>query len=132
MRNRKLGRDYAEFRRETRPETFQERLLSLIREKGMTNPEFYHAALLDRKLFSAMKNNRQYKPKKETAVACCFGLGLNLKEAEKLLDSAGYRLSLAILWDRIVYFCLDHRITDLDMVNALLYEENQKCIGVLE
>ena len=98
----------------------------------MTNPEFYNAAMIDRKLFSSIKNNKDYKPKKETAVACCFGLQLGLTEAEKLLEAAGYKLSLAILWDKIVYFCLDHNITDLDIVNELLYQENQKCIGVIE
>ena len=114
------------------PMTFQEKLMEFIRQRGMTNPQFYNAAMIDRKLFSAIKNNRLYKPKKDTAVACCFGLRLNLKEAEQLLEAAGYKLSLSILWDRIIYFCLDHDITDLDIVNELLYEENQKCIGVLE
>ena len=128
----RLKRDFAAFSRTAAPKTFQERLLDMIKEKDMSNPEFYNAALIDRKLFSAIKRNPDYRPKKETAVACCFGLGLNLKEAEKLIEAAGYSLSLSILWDRIVYFCLAHRITDLDRVNALLYAEDQKCIGVLE
>lgn len=127
-----VSKEFSKFNGAQASKTFQEMLLGLIKDQGMTNPEFYNAAMIDRKLFSTIKNNANYKPKKETAVACCFGLNLSLKEAEKLLEAAGYKLSLAILWDRIIYFCLDHRITDLDIVNELLYEEKQKCIGVIE
>lgn len=110
--------------------TFQNMLLECIQRKGMTNPEFYNAALLDRKLFSAIYNNPNYQPKKETAVACCFGLKLCLADAEKLLELAGYTLSLSISWDRVVYYCLRNCIFDLDVVNELLYEEGGKCIRV--
>ena len=127
-----VSEEFSKFSGAQTSKTFQQMLLGLIKDRGMTNPEFYNAAMIDRKLFSTIKNNANYKPKKETAVACCFGLNLSLKEAEKLLEAAGYKLSLAILWDRIIYFCLDHRITDLDIVNELLYEEKQKCIGVIE
>ena len=127
-----VSKEFSKFNGAQASKTFQQMLLGLIKDRGMTNPEFYNAAMIDRKLFSTIKNNANYKPKKETAVACCFGLNLSLKEAEKLLEAAGYKLSLAILWDRIIYFCLDHRITDLDIVNELLYEEKQKCIGVIE
>ena len=128
----KIEDEFSRFNSGDMPKTFQEKLLELISEKGMTNPEFYNAAMMDRKLFSAINKDRFYKPKKETAVACCFGLKLNLKDAESLLEAAGYKLSLSILWDRIIYFCLDHKITDLDVVNDLLYAKQQKCIGVLE
>ncbi|MDO4755533.1 MAG: hypothetical protein Q4A54_04250 [Parabacteroides sp.] len=110
--------------------TFSEELISCIGNKGLKNQDFYKAALIDRKLFSAIKNNRFYKPKKETAVACCFGLKLSLDDSKRLLERAGYSLSLAIPWDRIVYYCLDNKIYDLDIVNEILYEENEKCIGV--
>lgn len=110
--------------------TFQESLMRLIDEKGLTNQEFYKAAYLDRKLFSAMKNNLYYKPSKETAVACCFGLCLTLDESEELLNLAGYKLSLWETWDRIIYFCLKNSITDIDAVNEILYDEGEKCLRV--
>ncbi len=113
-----------------RNRTFQQELLKHIETKGMTNQEFYNAALIDRKLFSAIKNNTDYKPKKETAVACCLGLGLGWEEAEELLEVAGYTLSLAIPWDRVVYYCIHEGITDIDVVNELLYAEGEKCIRV--
>lgn len=109
--------------------TFQEQLLKLIGDKGLTNVEFYNAAWIDRKLFSAINGNKFYKPKKETAVACCFGLKLSLWEAEKLLKAAGYALSDSILWDRIIKYCLQHDINRIEQVNQILDEMGEKCIG---
>ncbi|SFO17449.1 hypothetical protein SAMN05216351_10437 [Pseudobutyrivibrio sp. JW11] len=110
--------------------TFQQMLFLCIERMGLSNQEFYKAAYIDRKLFSAIKNNKDYQPKKETAVACCFGLNLNISDAEKLLELAGYRLSLSISWDRIIYYCLKNCIYDIDVVNELLYEKGEKCIRV--
>ncbi len=109
--------------------TFQEQLLKLISENGLTNVEFYNAAWIDRKLFSAINSNKYYKPKKETAVACCFGLRLSLSEAEKLLKAAGYALSDSILWDRIIRYCLEHDINRIEQVNQILDKMGEKCIG---
>lgn len=107
--------------------TFQEQLMFLINDKGLSNNEFYKAAYIDRKLFSAIKNNTYYKPKKQTAVACCFGLKLSIDESEELLKLAGYSFSLAIKWDKIVYYCLKNGIYDINDVNDLLYEEGENC-----
>ncbi len=109
--------------------TFSNLLQTLIDESNMTNVEFYKAAWIDRKLFSAIKNNMYYKPKKETVVACCLGLKLSRDKAEKLLESAGYTLSNAIQWDKIVDYCISHEIYDIDQVNELLYARGEKCIG---
>lgn len=124
--------DFNKWKNELNTPTFQEMLLMCISKKGMTNVAFYKAAYMDRKLFSAIKNDRYYRPKKGTAVACCFGLELKLPDAEELLKMAGFSLSLAIPWDRTVYYCLEKEIYDLDVVNELLYEEGQRCIGVID
>ncbi len=110
--------------------TFQEMLMSCINTKNMTPQEFYNAAYIDRKLFSKIKNDVDYQPQKDTAVACCCGLGLNLADAEKLLGLAGYKLSLSIKWDRVVYYCLRNGITDLDIINEILFDAGEKCIRV--
>lgn len=120
--------DYEKWKSKLEYPTFQELLLHCIESKGLKYPEFYKAAYLDRKLFSAIKNDRHYQPKKETAVACCFALGLNLIDAKDLLGTAGYSLSLSIAWDRVVYYCLDKGITDIYSVNELLDAVGEKCI----
>lgn len=122
--------DFDEWKSQLVYPTFQEMLMTCIEKKGMSNQDFYKAAHMDRKLFSAIKNNTEYQPKKETAVACCFGLALDLEDAENLLELAGYKLSLAITWDRVIYYCLKNGIFNIDVVNELLYEEGEKCIRV--
>ena len=118
---------YHDWDRKNTVKTFQEQLMTYIDEKGLSNNEFYKAAYIDRKLFSAIKNNTYYKPKKQTAVACCFGLKLGIDESEELLKLAGYSFSLAIKWDKIVYYCLKNEIYDINDVNDLLYEEGENC-----
>ena len=109
--------------------TFQQLLLKYIEEKGISNVEFYNAAWIDRKLFSAIKNNELYKPKKETAVACCLGLELTSAEATRLLKAAGYALSDSIVWDRVIEHCIENKIYKIDQVNEILFELDEKCIG---
>lgn len=123
-------REYSFWEHTVEARTFQELLLSEITKRGMSYIEFYTNAHMDRKLFSAIKNNPEYQPKKETAAACCLGLRMNWEDAEILLSCAGYKLSLSIPFDRVIYYCLHHGITDIDVVNELLYETGAKCIGI--
>lgn len=126
--DRNYGRDLSAWLKTTKKKTFQEQLKDYIFASGMSNPMFYKASYMDRKLFSAINTNPQYQPTKETAVACCFGLKLALEDAEILINSAGYSLSMSIGWDRVVYYCLREKIYDLLIVNELLYESGEKCI----
>ena len=114
---------------ERRSYTFQEMLLRCLEDKNMSNVEFYKAAWIDRKLFSAINSNVYYKPKKETAVACCLGLQLNMTDTRDLLETAGYALSDSIKWDMVIKYCIQHRIYAIDQVNQVLYAAGEKCIG---
>ena len=108
--------------------TFQESLLFAIDEKGMEYPDFYKKALMDRKLFWAIKNNIYYQPKKDTVISCCLALELNKYETDILMHSAGYELSFSIPRDKIFIFCIEKKIYDIDDINDLLYEMNEKLL----
>ena len=101
-------------------ESFQQRLLRFIDERGLTDPEVYKAANVDRKLFSKIRCNKDYIPKKKTIVALAIALKLNLDDTQDLLATAGYRLSTSSKADLIVMFCLENDVYDIYEVNALL------------
>ena len=59
---------------------FSETLLKLIDRSGKKDSEIYKKANVDRKLFSKIRNNPDYKPSKSTAIAFAIALELNLDE----------------------------------------------------
>lgn len=59
---------------------FSETLLKLIDRSGKKDSEIYKKANVDRKLFSKIRNNPDYKPSKSTAIAFAIALELNLNE----------------------------------------------------
>ena len=110
--------------------TFQQKLLTLIDAKGYSDPQVYRKANLDRKLFSKIRCNADYKPSKLTALALAIALELNLDEATDLLGRAGLALSPSSLTDMIVKYCITNQIYDIYDVNALLYEHDQQLLGL--
>jgi transcriptional regulator with XRE-family HTH domain len=110
-------------------ETFQEKLLKIIDEKGLTDAQVYTKANIDRRLFSKIRCNVNYKPSKSTALALAIALGLDLDETTDLLGRAGLALSPSSKADLIVKYCIINRIYDILDVNALLYEYDQQLLG---
>ena len=103
-------------------ENFQQRLMRTIRERGYTEKEVYKRANLDRKVFSKIRLNENYNPKKSTAILLSFGLRLTLDETLDLLGRAGYTLSNGSRSDLIVRYFIENEIYDVYELDAVLDE----------
>ena len=109
--------------------TFVDALIAHINKKGLRDSEVYKAAQIDRRLFSKIMSDRQYKPSKDTAIAIALALRLTLGEATDMLSRAGYTFSHSNKKDIIVEYFFRERIYKLDDINEVLYNLGQKIIG---
>lgn len=103
-------------------ETFSQRLLRMIDERGMTDSEAYTKAYVDRRHFSKIRKDINYVPNKKTVLAFTIALELSLDEAKDLLASAGFALSRSSKTDIIVAYFLQNKIYDM-------FELNFKAVG---
>lgn len=107
-------------------QTFSDMLFDLINEKHMDEVEVYKRANLDKRHFSKIRSNSDYRPSKATALSLCIALRLNIEETEILLNTIGVTLSRSDLSDVIVKAFILNEIYDLDELNLCLLERNLK------
>lgn len=110
-------------------ESFSHALLRMIDEKGLTDPEVYKGANLDRRLFSKIRSNENYKPRKNTILALAVSMDLSVEETENLLKKAGYTLSRSLTGDLIVLFYLQRGKPDIYEINEALFHFHQPQLG---
>ena len=115
-------------RMEHMADTFPQYLLYLIHKKGMENAAVYKRAIVDKKVFSKIKNNPNYHPQKLTALCLCIGAKLNMDESRDLLARAGYALSPCDKTDIIFSYFIENGIYDMIELDIQLEEHGFPCI----
>lgn len=109
--------------------SFSQRLMQFTEEKKITVPKLCRRSGIDRRHFSKMKNNVDYRPSKSTVIALSAGLRLSFEEAVELLSCAGYTLSKSSRADLIAEYCLRNGIYDIDKINELLFAYNEALLS---
>ena len=104
----------------TESKSFNETLFTFIDRSGHKDSEIYKKVDIDRKLFSKIRCDSNYIPRRNVIIKLCLALRLDRNDFNKLLNSAGYSLSNT-KFDQVIAYCLENKIFDLGQVNDYLY-----------
>ena len=128
LRNKNKYRDLTQVI-ETMDASFSETLLYLIDQSGMTDAQVYKKANIDRKLFSKIRSNPEYKPRKTTAIAFAIALELDMEQLKELVGRAGYSFTHSSVSDIIIEYFVNNGNYNIFEINEVLFAFDQQLIG---
>ena len=108
---------------------FQKLLFKYIDDRNLKDSDVYNKVNIDRRLFSKIRNDRNYHPSKETIILLAIALELNEDELLDLLNSAEYSLPNNDIANLIIKFCFQEKIYNINTINEFLYDYNCKTIS---
>ena len=91
--------------------------------------EIYKKANLSKQHFSKIRNNPDYKPTKQTAIALALALELNLEQTKDLIGRAGYALTNSSRFDLSIRYFIEQKNYNVVEINIALYEFDQSLLG---
>ena len=109
--------------------SFSQMLFDFIDERGITDVECYKNANVDKKTFSKIKCNKNYKPSKATVIAFAISLHLDLEKTQALLATVGFVLSKSKVFDKIIMYYIMNEHYNIFDINQSLFEFDQPLLG---
>ena len=99
---------------------FNDVLFYYINKSSHKDSEIHRCVDIDKKLFSKIRCNKDYIPRKNLIIKLCFAIRIDLYDSNILLKSSGYSLSNS-KFDLIITYCLNNNIYDLSVINDFLF-----------